>query len=250
MSLLSCVTSANPSLSLLGGGGGGGGGSNVPVQYVSTLFVSTINAPSNTVPVNINYASISTLSGIPNIPNGLLFGTGGAAEFSSEGEIIFTDSKGIMTGVSTINGARADASAYVSKINIGGAGGNFYVPPGGASVPLCSFSTLGFHAYQLEVPYLQVQNVPDVAPQAGAWADMSIDTAVKVTYLDTFDMASVSTIANDLQKAPVYTFVASGANHTMSATGNLANTLSTAITLGGPLYLKDLGLVTSYPNAN
>jgi hypothetical protein len=79
---------------------------------------------------------------------------------------------------------------------------------------------------------------------------MTIDTAVATTYLDTFDMASVSTIQNDLQKAAVYSFVASGPNHTISANGNLANTLSTAITVLGKGYLKDLGAIASYPSAN
>jgi len=60
-------------------------------------------------------------------------------------------------------------------------------------------------------------------------------------------MASVSTIANDLLKSPVYTFRATGANTTLSAQASLSNTLSTAFTFPGQMTLRDLGALTNMP---
>jgi hypothetical protein len=126
-------------------------------------------------------------------------------------------------------------------------GGNFYVPAAGTTVPLAQFSTAIGHVYQLEMPYVRIQNQPATAPAAGAWAEFVVDTTV-ATSLDTFDMERVSTINNDLLKAPVYTFAASATGHVLSAQGSAANTVSTAVTLGGNFcYLKDLGAITNMP---
>lgn len=254
MSLLDNGTKANPSVLYYSGGGGGGGG-GVTVT-TSSLTVSSISGLAGGQIEMNTLVQISSIGGAlgPNsltvVQNGFEFLTGGEARFNADGVISFQDNLGQITGVSTINGvAYPQANANMTSFNLE-SGGNFYVPAGGATVPMASFSTTQFHLYQMELPFLRVQNEPVGIPQEGAWADMTIDTAVNTTYLDTFDMASVSTIANDLQKAAVYSFVASGANHTLSASGNLANTLSTAITVTGKGYLKDLGAITSYPSAN
>ncbi len=243
MSLLDNMTKANLTTPYYSGGGGGG-----PVG--PNLVVSTIVADGATV------SSLSAVAGAISVPSDINFTAATTLGFVVGGgspDIEFAAANGEITGVSTINGvaypppapANSGMSAF-TPLNVG----NNYVPAGGATTPLASFSTTAFHLYQLELPYLRIQNEPAGVPAAGSWTDLSIDTAVRITYLDTFDMASVSTIANDLQKSAVYTFVASGASHTLSATGNLANTLSTAVTTVGKGYLKDLGDITTYPSAN
>jgi hypothetical protein len=120
-------------------------------------------------------------------------------------------------------------------------GGNIYMPAAGTTTPIANFSTIAGHQYELWIPNLRVQNQPAGAPAAGAWTQLTVD-GTPITYVDIFDMASVSTIQNDLQKAPAYNFYASANSHTLSANGSLGNTLSTAITLDPPIvYLRDLG---------
>jgi hypothetical protein len=127
---------------------------------------------------------------------------------------------------------------------------NVYVPAAGTSQTVASFSTLTGHYYEMYVPNLRVQNQPAGAPAAGAWATLDVDTAPSVSYLDTFDMASVSTVQNDLQKSPSYVFLASATGHNLVATGSLSNTLSTAMTFGGPIFIRDLGLPGSIQAAS
>ena len=127
---------------------------------------------------------------------------------------------------------------------------NVYVPAAGTSQTVASFSTTVGHYYEMFVPNLRVQNQPAGAPAAGAWATLDVDTAPTVSYLDTFDMASVSSIANDLQKSPSYIFLASATGHNLVATGSLSNTLSTAMTFGGPLLIRDLGIPANIQPAN
>jgi hypothetical protein len=127
---------------------------------------------------------------------------------------------------------------------------NVYVPAAGTSQTVATFSTLTGHYYEMYVPNLRVQNQPAGAPAAGAWATLDVDTTPSVSYLDTFDMASVSSIANDLQKSPSYVFLASGAGHNLVATGSLSNTLSTAMTFGGPIFIRDLGVPANIQPAN
>lgn len=127
---------------------------------------------------------------------------------------------------------------------------NIYVPASGAVQAVAQFSTIASHAYELYIPQVRIQNEPAGAPAAGAWSDLSVDTSPQVTYLDTFDMASVSTVQNDLQMSRAYTFIASAAGHQLSASGSLSNTLSTAMTFGnGTVVLRDLGEVASMPVA-
>jgi len=127
---------------------------------------------------------------------------------------------------------------------------NVYIPPSGATQTVATFSTLAGHYYEMYVPNLRVQNEPAGAPAAGAWATLDVDSAPSVSYLDTFDMASVSTVQNDLQKSPSYVFLASGAGHNLTATGSLSNTLSTAMSFGGPIFIRDLGLPASIQPAD
>jgi hypothetical protein len=123
---------------------------------------------------------------------------------------------------------------------------NIYVPAAGTTQAVAQFSTIAAHAYELYIPQVRIQNQPAGVPAAGAWSDLSVDTSPQVTYLDTFDMASVSTVQNDLQMSRGYTFVATAAGHQLSATGSLANTLSTAMTFGnGVVFLRDLGTVAA-----
>jgi hypothetical protein len=125
-------------------------------------------------------------------------------------------------------------------------GGNIYVPAAGTTQTLASFSTIAGHAYELWLPNLRVQNQPAGAPAAGAWCQLTVDTT-PIAYCDTFDMASVSTIDNDLQKTPAYNFTADANSHALQATGSLANTLSTAITISpASVYLRDLGAVANF----
>lgn len=122
---------------------------------------------------------------------------------------------------------------------------NIYVPATGGPVNVTAFSTITGHAYELYIPQMRIQNQPVGVPSAGAWSDLSIDTTPAVTYLDTFDMASVSTIQNDLQISRGYTFVASGTGHALNATG-FNGALSTAMTFGnGYVVLRDLGQVSN-----
>lgn len=250
--LLGNGTLANLNTPYYSGGGGGGGGPNLVVSTITSdsAVVSSITA----APGNNGLSLVGDVNGILlDGAAGGVFINGAGLFFPTASAVDFQATNGAITGLSSVNGAAyppaAPANSGMTSFNILNSGNN-YVPAGGTTTPLASFSTTQFHLYQLELPYLRVQNEPVGVPQAGAWADLSIDTAVNTTYLDTFDMASVSTIANDLQKAAVYSFVASGASHTLSATGNLGNTLSTAITTLGKGYLKDLGNITTYPSAN
>jgi hypothetical protein len=126
------------------------------------------------------------------------------------------------------------------------AGGNIYVPAAGTTQNIASFSTIAGHAYELWLPNLRVQNQPAGVPASGAWCQLTVDTG-SIAYCDTFDMASVSTIANDLQKTPAYNFTATAAGHALQATGSLSNTLSTAITINpASVYLRDLGAIANF----
>lgn len=118
---------------------------------------------------------------------------------------------------------------------------NSYVPAAGTTQTLASFSTIAGHTYELWLPNLRVQNQPASAPAAGAWCQLTVDTS-NIAYCDTFDMASVFVIQNDLQKTPSYNFTASAAGHNLQATGSLSNTVSTAISINpAAVYLRDLG---------
>jgi len=127
---------------------------------------------------------------------------------------------------------------------------NVYVPAAGTTQTVATFSTLAGHYYEMYVPNLRVQNQPAGAPAAGAWSQLNIDSSPTVGYLATFDMASVSTVQNDYQVSPSYTFIASGTGHNLLATGSLSNTLSTALTFGGAILLRDLGLPAGIQPAN
>jgi len=143
--------------------------------------------------------------------------------------------------------AAPSGSSLVTKKAAVASGGNIYVPAAGTTQPIAAFSTIAGHRYELAIPNLRIQNQPAGAPAAGAWCQLTVDGA-NINYIDTFDMASVSTISNDLQKCPVYNFVASGTGHTLSANGSLANTLSTAVTISPAfVYLRDMGIQAGMP---
>jgi len=164
-----------------------------------------------------------------------------AAETGAAGPISLTVANGAVV-------AAPSGSDLVNRKAAVASGGNIYVPAAGTSQNIAQFSTIAGHRYELAIPQLRVQNQPAGVPTAGAWSQLVIADATPISYLDTFDMASVSTIANDFQKCPVYTFVASGTGHTLSANASLSGALSTAITISpAQIYLRDMGIPSGMP---
>ena len=247
----------------------GGGGSNV-------ITITTIDA-GNPAQAEMGIRTLSTISGTP-IPRGRFeqvlvpsndtaslsytLDKVGAGNASTIGSVVFTPGSGGAGGYVSVKGeggsgvnigngavvATPSGSDLVQRKAAVASGGNIYVPAAGTAVNIAQFSTIAGHTYELSIPNLRVQNQPAGAPAAGAWAQLNIPDASPIYYLDTFDMASVSTIANDLQKCPRYIFTASGTAHTLSANGSLANTLSTAITISPAfVYLRDLGIQSGMP---
>jgi hypothetical protein len=243
----------------IGSGGGGGGGAN-PV--VSTIQVSTIIADGNTISFkgNVDMSQsevfISSIGGKgvngTVVQNGLDFVDGASIYFEQNkmgavAGITFSGNDGNILGLSTVNGAPyPPAAALPSTTARFAATPNIYVPAAGTNQTVGSFSTVAGSVYQINVDSLRVQNQPAGAPVAGAWSALYVDTTV-ASYVDTFDMASVSSIANDLQKSGVYTFKATGAGHNLIAQGILTNTLSTAMTFPAQLTLTNLGPLTNMP---
>lgn len=129
----------------------------------------------------------------------------------------------------------------VAKQNPNGVNG--YLPPGGSS-NLLQFSTIAGHLYQMAVPFFVTAVEPVGAPAAGSWLSLDVDTTPAVSYLDTFDLASVSTVANDFRCSRVYSFVASAAGHNLSATTN--NNLSTLVEMK-LVTIEDLGNTIPQP---
>lgn len=122
---------------------------------------------------------------------------------------------------------------------------NFYLPPSGSS-NITSFSTIANHYYSLSIPFFVTAVEPPGPPTAGSWLSLSIDTSPGVSYLDTFDLASVSTVGNDMRCSRTYSFIASAANHTMTATA-LNPTLSTLVEIPLGMILQDLGASNAIP---
>ena len=238
MSLLGNATLANEGKPYYGGGGGGGGGgastitSTLAVDVISPLPGNTAVAFQGTVDMSNSLAFVSSLS---------TANPGGQIDMGAG--FTWAAGNGALVGVSSVNGA-----AYVPIVTgkFGATTTNIYVPAAGTNQTVGSFSTVAGHLYQIEIDSLRVQNQPPGPPVAGAWSALYVD-ANTATYLDTFDMASVSTIANDLQKSPVYTFRASAAGHNLIAQGILTNTISTAMTFPGLMTLRDLGAITNMP---
>lgn len=138
--------------------------------------------------------------------------------------------------------APVGANLATKKAIVAGSG-NIYVPAAGTTQNVAAFSTIAGHVYELAVPNLRVKNEPAGVPAAGAWCQLTVDTSPAINYVDTFDMASVSTIANDYQKCAIYNFTASGTGHNLQANGSIGNTVSTSITITPALvYLRDLGI--------
>ena len=236
MSLLGNATLANEGKPYYSGGGGGGGSATSTVT--STLAVDVISPlPGNaavefigTVDMSNSLAYVSSLSTAN--PGGLIDMSAGFAWASGNGALV---------GISSINGA-----VPVVTGRFGATSANIYVPAAGTNQTVGSFSTVAGHVYQIEIDSLRVQNQPPGPPAAGAWSALYVD-ANTATYLDTFDMASVSTIANDLQRSCVYTFRASAAGHNLIAQGITTNTISTAMTFPGQMTVRDLGALSGMP---
>ena len=217
------------------------GGNAVPrgrfeQQLVPGSDLATLNYTLDTV----GAGNASTIGSVAFVP-----GSGGAGGYVS------VKGEGAAVALNVGNGAVVAAPAGSDLVNRKAAvasGGNIYVPAAGTSVNIAQFSTIAGHLYELAIPNLSIQNQPAGAPTAGAWCQLVVADAAPIQYLDTFDMASVSTIANDYQKCPVYTFTASGTNHTLSANGSLAGALSTAITIAPAfVYLRDMGIQSGMP---
>ena len=241
----------------------GGGGSNV-------ITITTIDA-GNPARAEMGIRSLSTISGnavprgrfeqtlVPSTDAAALtytLDTVGAGNNSTIGSVTFTPGT---TGSSS--GAVAISSEDTTKLTIGNgrveaapsksqlvpvkaaaqSGGQVYVPAAGTAQLMANFSTISGHAYEMWIPDLRIKNEPAAVPAAGAWANIYVDTSPAISYLDTIDMASVSTIANDLTKCANYTFTASGFSHTLNVAGSLSNSVSTSVTFGPAVYLRDLG---------
>lgn len=190
------------------------------------------------------YTLDAAVSGTPSTIGSIEFKP---ATAPATGYVVITgeDTTGLVIGQGNVSMA-VGGSALRPLQAAAQSGGNIYVPAAGTTQPVANFSTIAGHAYEMWIPGLRVQNQPAGAPAAGAWCQLTVNTS-NISYVDTFDMASVSTIANDFQKAASYSFIASGAAHSLEATGSLANTLSTALTLNPPVvYLRDLGLPGSF----
>jgi hypothetical protein len=182
----------------------------------------------------------------------------GAGNASTIGAIQFKPGTAPDTGVITLAGEDTQALSIGSGgVSYGAAGtrlnmfkapiqsgGNIYVPASGSTQTVSQFSTVVGHAYELWIPNVRVQNQPAGAPAAGAWSQLVVDVGGGA--LETFDMASVSTIDNDLQKSANYNFVATAAGHNLQALGSLANTVSTAFTISPAVYLRDLGAPANF----
>lgn len=221
-------------------------GSPFPVGRFEQQLVPGTNLASLSYTLDATVSgNASTIGAIDFKPGtaGVTFGNVVISSESNEADIVVGagDGKNVVAGPaqSALIPRRAATTAT-----------NIYVPASGAVQAVAQFSTIAAHAYELYIPQVRIQNEPAGAPAAGAWSDLSIDTSPQVTYLDTFDMASVSTIQNDLQMSRAYTFLATAGGHQLSASGSLSNTLSTAMTFGnGAVVLRDLGLVASMPAA-
>lgn len=185
------------------------------------------------------YTLDTAVSGTPSTIGSIQFKP---ATAPNTGTVVISgqDGTGLVVGEGNVSEA-ASGSALRPLQAAAQSGGNIYVPAAGTTQTVANFSTIAGRAYEVWIPGLRVQNQPVGAPAAGAWCQLTVNTS-NISYLDTFDMASVSTIANDFQKAASYSFIASGAAHSLEATGSLSNTLSTALTLNPPVvYLRDLG---------
>lgn len=250
-----------------------GGGTNA----LAILTIDTANAGQ----AEMGIRSLSTISGNP-VPRGRLelqlvpntdaaslsygLDAAGSGNQSTIGSVLFlpntapqsgsvqlksdnTNNQGTTLTVGNLDVVAAPSgSSLVTKKAAVLSGGNIYVPAAGTSQNIAQFSTIAGHRYELSIPNLRVQNEPAGVPTAGAWCQLTIPDAAPITYLDTFDMASVSTIANSLEKAPVYSFVASGTGHTLAANASLSGALSTAITIApAQVYLRDMGIPAGMP---
>jgi hypothetical protein len=237
-----------------------GGGSNP----IAILTIDALNGGQ----AEFGIRSISTISGNP-VNRGRLemqvvpgtdvaqltytLDTVGAGNASTIGSIQFKPGTAPNTSVLTLEGEDGQAlSIGNGGVSYGTAGtrlnmfkapiqsgGNIYVPAAGTTQLVSQFSTVVGHAYELWIPDVRVQNEPATAPAAGAWSQLIVDVGGGA--LETFDMASVSTIANDLQKSANYNFVATAAGHNLQAIGSIGNTVSTAFTISPAVYLRDLG---------
>jgi len=250
-----------------------GGGTNA----LAILTIDTANAGQ----AEMGIRSLSTISGNA-VPRGRLelqvqpatdsaslsytLDAVGAGNASTIGSVAFTPGTAPNAGSVVIAGQTGGAGPTSLQVGNGAvvaapsgsdlvnrkavvlASGNIYVPAAGTSVNIAQFSTIAGHTYELAIPNLRIQNQPAGVPTAGAWSQLNIPDTAIINYLDTFDMASVSTIGNDLQKCPVYNFTASGTGHTLAANGSLAGALSTAITIAPAfVYLRDMGIPSGMP---
>jgi hypothetical protein len=192
----------------------------------------------------LSYTLDANNSGNPSTIGSIQFKKGTAP---TTGTVVIAGEDGTALTVGNNSVISAPTGVHLDVFKAGvEAGGNIYVPAAGTTQNIASFSTIAGHAYELWLPNLRIQNQPAGAPAVGSWCQLTVDTA-SIAYCDTFDMASVSTIANDLQKTPAYNFTASGNSHTLQASGSLANTLSTALTISpASVYLRDLGAVANF----
>lgn len=124
---------------------------------------------------------------------------------------------------------------------------NFYLPPSGSS-NIAQFSTIAGHVYSLGIPFFVTAVEPVAAPTGGSFLSLDIDTSPGISYLDTYDLAQVSTVGNDMRTCRQYCFVASANGHTLSATA-LNPTLSTLVEIPVGMWLQDLGASNAIPSA-
>jgi hypothetical protein len=222
----------------------GAGQAEFGVRTLSTIAGNTSNDGQPTDSATLIYQFDKNVSGTPSTIGSLAF-VPGTAPATGTATLKGEDGTGITVGNSNVIAVPAGTSLIPAKATVVGSG-NIYVPAAGTTVPVAAFSTVAGHAYELYIPNLRIQNEPAGAPTAGAWSALTVDTT-PASELATFDMASVSTIANDLLLSPVYNFTASGAAHNLQASASLAGALSTAITITpASIYLRDLGAPASF----
>ena len=244
---------------------GGGGGSTFASASISSLTVSSINgaAPGGASgpAVTTSSLTVSSISGLAGgqiemntlvqissiggalgpggqtaVQNGLQFLTGSAATFNADGEIIFSDSLGVMTGVSSINGsAYPPAGALTVQTAPLANGGAIVLPENSVGGPIAItglFATTAGKLYQASVKVtdenLNPAGPPPTAGDHYAFIDPTAGVAATRTYAE---LSSIRGAGQPRGETVYFNFVAGGATAQLSAYNNLGTTQSTLLTL-------------------
>jgi hypothetical protein len=286
MSLLPGLTYSAPGVPIYGGGGGGGGGgSTITTSTISasTGFFSTITMEGDGVntglfmegnsiqmTTNAETAAIGGAGFAWNpVTSNLIIQTPSTCQLSLQTDkgngVFITDDEitvnrplygdaGIYTGVLTLSSLNtANLTMNINPIGtdlipkrIDGPTSQ-YVPPTGQLI-CATFSTVPGCVYEIGCPYFVTAVQPVAAPSAGAALTIAVDTT-PIAYLDTFDLASVSTVANDFRCCRNYTFIANANGHNLLA-NNTATNVSSLAEFGQKIWIKNIGFSNTIPSAN